>query len=359
MFHRQRLFGVGLGLVTVVAAVVLINQAYQPVLTIGHVEAEAPPSSVPPQAPTAHRPGAWFDDLVAAGHRDQAVRAALMRLKAEGPKAPGISAERDALIARLIALLPLLDADLAREVEIALVKQPLSAKDSAAVLAHIKVITDPKIRIQALRKLLENDLATSDLADLLTADDRRVRAAAARGLRRQSLSKNPEEAAGAEQALAAAQKSEADPRVRQAMAAKVTDNPALFPEDRRNPVVLPPAAERAPAHLIESVWEPTKNSDDFVNRSTISIDHSGMAHVDTLREEAAGRWHVSYDAWAWKDGQGNLIIDARGQKVTLIEAPAHGWWIPDSMTIKPDGTTTVIDDHHHNEVGHATQPNNG
>ena len=359
MFHRQRLFGVGLGLVTIAATVALMQQAHQPELTTENVEAEARPSSVPPQAPTVVRPGAWFDDLVAAGHRDPAVRAALMRLKAEGPKAPGTSPERDALIARLIALLPQLDPDLAREVEIALVKQPLRAKDSAAVLAHIKVITDPKIRMQALRKLLENDLATSDLADLLTADDPRVRAAAARSLRRQSLSKNPEEAASAEKALAAAQKSEVDPRVRQAIAAKVTDNPSLFSEDRRNPVVLPPAAERAPAHLIESVWEPTKNSDDFVNRSTISIDHSGMAHVDTLREETDGRWHVSYDAWAWKDGQGNLIIDARGQKVTLIEAPAHGWWIPDSMTIKPDGTTTVIDDHHHGEVGHATQPNNG
>ena len=356
MFNRQRLLGVGLGMVAI-AAIVALRQ--QPELATESVEAVARPSSVLTQTSTVHRPGAWFDDLVAAGHRDQAVRAALMRLKAEGPKAPGTSSERDALIARLVAMLPQLDANLAREVELALVKQPLSAKYSAAVLAHIKVITDPKIRIQALRKLLENDLATSDLADLLTADDPRVRAAAARSLRRQSLSKNPEAAARAEQALVAAQKSEADPRVRQAMAAKVTDNPALFPEDRRNPVVLPAAAERAPAHLIESVWEPTKNSDDFVNRSTITIDHSGMAHVDTLREEGAERWHVSYDAWAWKDGQGNLIIDARGQKVTLIEAPAHGWWSPDSLTIKPDGTTTVIDDNHHGEVGHATQPGSG
>lgn len=359
MFHRQGLFGVGLGMVTIAATVALMQQAHQPELTTENVEVEAWPSSVPPQAPTVVRPGAWFDDLVAAGHRDQAVRAALMRLKAEGPKAPGTSPERDALIARLIAVLPQLDADLAREVEIALAKQPLSAKDATAVLAHIKVIADPKIRIQALRKLLENDLAMPDLTDLLTAADPRVRAAAARGLRRQSLSKNPEESASAEMILDTAQKSEADPRVRQAMAAKVTDNPALFSEDRRNPVVLPPAAERAPAHLIESLWEPTKNSDDFVNRSTVSIDHSGMAHVETLREEAHGRWHVSYDAWAWKDGQGNLIIDGRGQKVTLIETPGYGSWIPDSMTISPDGTTTVIDDHFHGEVGHTTQPNNG
>ena len=283
----------------------------------------------------------------------------MVRLKAEGPKAPGASLERDHLIARLIALLPQLDPSLAREVEIVLVKQPLRTADAAAVLARLDLITDPKVRIQALRKLLENDLPTADLTALLSDADPRVRAAAARSLRRQAGSADTDTAVSAKKLLADAQKTEADPRVRQAMVANAADEPPVFSEDRRRPVELPPAAERAPAHVIESVWEPTPGEEDFVNRSTITIDYSGMAHVETVREDPQGKWHVTYDAWAWKDANGNLIIDARGQKVTLIESPAHSGWIPDSMTIKPDGTTSVIDDYLHKEVGHSTQPGSG
>ncbi len=362
MSPLQRIGGVGL--IVVVAVIALVSQVHQlEVLTKPtdmNAELSSVPSSVPPSgALKAGRTLKWFDELVATGHRDEAVRAALARLKAEGPKMPGASPERDALITRLIALLPQLDSSLAREVEIALVKQSLNAVDAAALMARLEAITDPKVRTLALRKLLENDLADSDLIRLLSDEDPRVRAAAARSLRRRSLSENPDISASAQKALASAQKGEPDPRVRQALTAQPSDKTPEFPEDRRNPVVLPPAAERAPAHRIESIWEPTTSADEFVNRSTITIDHSGMAHVETQRDEHGAKWHVTYDAWAWKDAQGNLIIDARGQHVTFIEVPPHSGWIPDSMTIKPDGTTAVIDDHFHSEVGHSTQPGNG
>ena len=321
---------------------------------------ESAEESVMAAAPVPpHRTLAWFEDLAAAGHLDKAVRAALVRLKAEGPKAPGTSPQRDELIARLIALLPQLDPSLAHEVGITLVKQPLKAVDAAAVLARLDVITDPKVRIPALRKLLENDLSTQDLTQLLTDADPRVRAAAARSLRRQSGSANSDLSASAEKVLAEAQKTEVDPRVRQAMAADPTAIPTVFAEDRRKPVMLPPAAERAPAHMIESVWEPTSGQKDFVNRSTITIDHSGMAHVETLRDGPDGRWHISYNSYAWKDAKGNLIIDARGQKVTYMEDSTQWGWSPDSMTIEPDGTTSTIDDRFHKEVGHSTQPGSG
>jgi len=369
MSPLQRIGGVGL--IVVVAVIALVSQVTQRELLTksSGINAEqsaglsSGPSSVPPSGPLSGAITAgtltWFDDLVATGHRDDAVRAALARLKAEGPKVPGASPGRDALIRRLIGLLPQLDPSLAREVEIALVKQPLNAVDAAALLARLEAITDPKLRTQALRKLLENDLAQRDLIRLLSDADPRVQAAAARSLRRQSMLENQQVSSSAKNALVEAQKNEADPRVRQAMMAQADDKDPVFPEDRRNSVVLPPAAERAPAHRIESIWEPTSSADNFVNRSTISIDHSGIAHVETQLEEPGGKWHVTYDAWAWKDANGNLIIDARGQPVNVIEAPPHSGWIPDSMTIKPDGTTAVIDDHLQRESGHSTQPGNG
>ena len=350
------MFGAALGVAAIAGMALFAMYAHQPEISGDKSTITAPPALKPE---LIHRPLAWFDDLVAAGHRDQAVRAALVRLKAEGPKAPGSSTDRDDLIARLIAVLPQLDSDLAREVEIALVKQPLNGAAATAVLARLDVITDPKLRIQALRKLLENDLPAKDLIPLLSDADPRVRAGAARSLRRQTGSGNFDHAASANKALAEAQKTEADPRVRQAMMGKPTDEPPVFSEDRRHPVVLPSAAERAPAHLIESVWEPTPGETDFVNRSTITIDHSGMAHVETVREEPEGKWHVTYDAWAWKDANGNLIIDGRGQKVNYVGDSNQRGWSPDSMTIKPDGTTSTIDDRFQQEVGHSTQPGSG
>jgi len=227
---------------------------------------------------------AWFEALVATGHLDQAVRAALIRLAAEGPLKPGVSPARDLLIARLIALLPTLEPTLAREVLVALVKQPLSSADAARLLAQVERFSEPKLRATLLQRLLEQGLPVADLIPLLASKDPRIRAAAARALRRQSGAgttpdSSPENPAA--RALAAAADHEADPRVRRAMTDPPTDKPPVFAEDRRNPIELPAAATRASARQFESIWEHTTGGEEFVNHSTVTIDHSGVAHIET------------------------------------------------------------------------------
>ena len=309
------------------------------------------------------QPLAWFDALIASGQSDKAVRAALIRLRGEGPLAPGASAARDQLLARLRALLPSLPADLAQEVLIALVKQPQSAADAAATLAQLALIRNPNLRVQALRRLLEQDLAPADLTPLLADADPRIRAAAAAALRRLAPTAPAADQAMAQAALSAAEKTEADPRVRQAFTAPPTDQPVVFPEDRRNPVVLPVAAQRVAAKVIETAWDPAaegKGQTDYRSRSTITIDDNGMAHVETESKQWGGKWHVSYDGWAWKDANGNLIIDARGQPVHYLDASDHQrGWSPDSMTISPNGTTTTIDDRHQSQPGQSGLPGAG
>ncbi len=350
-----------MALAIVVAALALRQPVPQITNTPGLAPTPAPaadPQPLPAVSVKSNNPLAWFDSLTACGKTDQAVRAALARLRAEGPLPAGSSAVRDQLLARLLALLPTLPPDLANEVVIALVKQPLPRAEMALVLAKLGLITKPEVRVQALRRLLEQDLPAAELIPLLSDADPRVRAAAAAALRRQAGV-----VPAAAEALAAAERREADPRVRQALTAAPAPQPPMFPEDRRNPVVLPPAAQRVAAKTIESTWDPKsdgKGNLDYHFHSTITIDESGVAHVETEGEEWGSKWHVRYAGWAWKDAAGNVIIDARGQKVHYLEGSNHrGGWSPDSMTISPDGTTTTIDDRHSSQPGQSGLPGAG
>ena len=73
-------------------------------------------------------------------------------------------------------------------------------------------------------------------------------------------------------------------------------------------------------------------------------------------------WHVRYSGWAWRDAQGNLVIDARNQPVDQISAPPHagpGTWSPDSFVISPDGHCRTVDDREDRQTGAAAVPNAG
>jgi hypothetical protein len=352
----------GIVAVVIVVAVLALRQSVPQVTNTPALAPTPAPAADPQPLPAvsvkSNNPLAWFDSLTASGKTDLAVRAALARLQAEGPLPLGSSVARDQLLARLLALLPTLPPDLANEVAIALVKQPLPRAEMALVLAKLGLITKPEVRVQALRRLLEQDLPAAELIPLLSDADPRVRAAAAAALRRQA-GVAPEAA----EALAAAARGEVDPRVRQALTAAPAPKSPTFPEDRHNPVVLPSAAQRVAAKTIESTWDPKsegKENVDYRCHSIITIDESGVAHVETKSDDGGSKWHVRYDGWAWKDAAGNVIIDARGQKVHYLEGSDHQrGWSPDSMTISPDGTTTTIDDRHQSKLGQSGLPGAG
>ncbi len=373
MAYRKRTFVLSLGLLalglSILGAGMRVRDRTRPASESSVVNDPSLSPTAPATAPAQSGSLVWFNTLIAHGQTDQAVRAALVRLRAEGPLAPGVSVARDQLLARLRALLPSLAADVAQEVLIALVKQPQSAAEAGAVLAHLTLIQNPSLRIHALRRLLDQEVPVADLVPLLATADPRIRAAAAAALRRQlpaavaATDQAATDQAAATQALAAAEKNEADPRVRQALTAPLTTEPVVFPEDRRNPVLLPLAVQRVPAKIIESAWDPgtnDKGQTDYRSHSTITINDNGMAHVETESKQWGSKWHVSYDGWAWKDASGNIVIDARGQPVQYLDASDNQrGWSPDSMTISPDGTTTTIDDRHQSEPGQSGLPGAG
>lgn len=169
--------------------------------------------------------------------------------------------------------------------------------------------------------------------------DLRRRVATAAGLRRRADAGDAE----AQRALADQLAAEADPRVRLALA--TGEQPDLG-RTRFAPPLLPQAAAAAEAGTVRAYWL-TPRSHDGTYESAIAIDATGRATIETEYEQPDGeRWRVRYPAWAYRDAQGRLIIDARGQRVEYLQRPPYGSWSPDSMVIGRDGLIEMIDDKH-------------
>jgi hypothetical protein len=169
--------------------------------------------------------------------------------------------------------------------------------------------------------------------------DLRRRVAEAAGLRNRADAGD----ASAQAELVQRQTSESDPRVRQALdSGRIPD----LGTTRHAPPALPEPAARADAGTVRAWWL-TPQSHDGTYESSITVDAAGRATVETVFEQDDGqRWQVRYGAWAYRDAQGRLIVDARGQQVEYVVRPPNGWWSPDSMVIGTDGLIDMIDDKH-------------
>ena len=148
----------------------------------------------------------------------------------------------------------------------------------------------------------------------------------------------------AQDAVATQLAGEADPRVRKALA--TGEPPDLGRSSGWAPPVLPEPAAAAQPGEVRAYWL-TPGQHDGTYESTITIGGDGRAQVETVFEPSeGGRWHVRYPAWAFRDAQGRLVVDARGQPVECLQRPEWGWWSPDSMVIGVDGLIDMIDDKH-------------
>ena len=190
---------------------------------------------------------------------------------------------------------------------------------------------------------------------LLEARDARLRMAAVVVL--QGLRQRPAVA----QALERRRACEPDPRVRLALAAPndLDRTPDWVINEPR--ITLPHATTHAPARSMDVMWDPEHGGGAPANRTTITIDSEGRAVVDT-RSDDAENWHVRYAAWAWRDAQGNVVIDARNQVVEQVTAPAYArplTWSPDSFIIAPDGQCRTVDDREQRCSGAAAMPGAG
>jgi hypothetical protein len=137
---------------------------------------------------------------------------------------------------------------------------------------------------------------------------------------------------------------EPDPRVRAALAEGVVPDLGRW---RPSAPSLPPAVAPAPVGEVKAYWLTPGEHRDGTYESAIRVDEQGRATIETVYEPTEGvRWRVRYNAWAYRDGDGNTVIDARGQEVDVIERPPWGAWSPDSMVVKPDGLVDLIDDKH-------------
>lgn len=169
--------------------------------------------------------------------------------------------------------------------------------------------------------------------------DLRRRAAEAAGLRRRADGGDAEARREVERRRAA----EADPRVRRALDTGAMPDLGRL---RSAPPALPEAAAPAEAGTLRAYWL-TPGSHDGTYESEIGIAADGRASVETVYESPHGeRWRVRYPAWAYRDAQGRLVIDARGQPVEHLQRPPYGAWSPDSMVIGRDGLIELIDDKH-------------
>jgi hypothetical protein len=149
--------------------------------------------------------------------------------------------------------------------------------------------------------------------------------------------------------------SEADPRVRQALA--TGEPPDLGRPRGWAPPVLPEPAATAEPGAVRAYWV-TPDSRGGTYESTVTVDDAGRAQVETVYDADNGEhWHVRYPAWAYRDAQGRLVVDARGQPVECLQKPEWGWWSPDSMLIGKDGLIDMIDDKH--DPGQGTSGANG
>ena len=162
--------------------------------------------------------------------------------------------------------------------------------------------------------------------------------------------------AAAKDAVAAQLAGETDPRVRQALATGEPP-PDLGQPRGWTPPVLPEPVAAAEAGEVRAYWL-TPGSRSGTYESTVTVDGTGHAQVETVHETDDGeRWHVRYPAWAYRDAQGRLVVDARGQPVECLQKPEWGWWSPDSMLIGKDGLIDMIDDKH--DPGQGTSGANG
>ena len=148
---------------------------------------------------------------------------------------------------------------------------------------------------------------------------------------------------------------EPDPRVRQAL---TTGKIPPLGESRMGAPTLPQPVKQAEAGTSDGYWlTPDK---DGTYKSRITVDGDGRATVDTVLEgKNYGDWHVRYNGWAWRDADGKLIIDARGQQVELLKTPGAGSWSPDSMIVGPTGLIDIIDDQHQTGSGTTERSGNG
>lgn len=181
---------------------------------------------------------------------------------------------------------------------------------------------------------------------LVQQSDLRRRVGEAAGLARRARSGDAEAAAEVSRRLA----TEPDPRVRQALA--TGELPDLGRQSRRVPPVLPEAMQAAEAGEVQAYWLSPRHPDDTYE-SSVQVDAQGRAVVETIGESEDGtRWHVRYPGWAFRDADGRLVIDARGQPVEYLERqPWEGDWSPDSMVIGKDGRIDIIDDRHSTSEG--------
>lgn len=147
--------------------------------------------------------------------------------------------------------------------------------------------------------------------------------------------------AAAAKAVAERLASEPDPRIRTALrdgevppAGRISSHATLLPE---------PAAAAAP-EPVQVFWV-VPDDGRGTYHSAVSIAPDGRATVETTATTNDGTaWRVRHGAWAYRDAAGNLVLDARGQEVDVIERPPWGWWSPDSMVIRPNGLVESIDD---------------
>lgn len=202
-------------------------------------------------------------------------------------------------------------------------------------------IVDPGFQIEPSRPvaLLSGRASAPQPPGMVQQRELRRRVGEAAGLRNRADA--GDEAARAE--VARRLTGEADPRVRLALeSGEVPDLGRM----RSSPPVLPAPVAAAEAGTIKAWWL-TPGRPDGTYESTVTVDGSGRAVVETVcLMDDGDRWHVRYNGWAYRDAQGKLVVDARGQAVECLQKPEGGWWSPDSMVIGTDGLIDMIDDKH-------------
>ena len=306
-----------------------------------------------PEAPMLHHaptstPAWWNSFDAAVAERNWSAVIALVRERLELNPSDLPAEEQQRLMARLADLLPELPPEQGLDLLSSLDSRMLSAEGRRKLLEWATQGPTTALRTPLIRKVADQDLPTEVLRTLTQDRDPRLRALAAQALSRQAKAQDPQ----AQAAVAALAQTEPDPRVRKALAG-ATAPP--FAEDSDESIILPSANRRASPGMLEAQWDPANGA--CQNRSIITIAEDGSATVETTSTDG---YHVRYAALAWRDEQGNLIIDGRQQAVEYLGSkPPHGSWIPDSLVIKPDGTTHTIDDQHQERKGDTSVPGPG
>jgi hypothetical protein len=145
---------------------------------------------------------------------------------------------------------------------------------------------------------------------------------------------------------------EPDPRVRATLASGAI--PPLG-ESVDDAPILPVAQAPAEPMTLEGYWGSRPNE---LCETSITVGADGRAIVETRMTEGSGGWHVRYGGWAWRDVDGNTVIDSRGQTVEYLDG-RDGGWSPDSILVHPGGTLDTIDDRHQAGQGATAQSGAG